>query len=538
MLAFKGAAVKEEVCAADERSVEVGKEERLKNTKTEMDEMREENDRLKTILAHIVKEYQHLQKQYFDIVQQEQSKRPLETTNPSDVEEPDELVSLSLGTSSTGQKKEDVISTKKEREEDGEGLTLGLGCRFEGTRKSPNEHESNLCSDSSSEEAKEEEPGEPRPPTEILMSLRTGGDDEVPQQLPAKKARVTVRARCDAPTMIDGCQWRKYGQKIAKGNPCPRAYYRCTVAAGCPVRKQVQRCAEDMSILITTYQGTHNHPLPISATAMASTAAAAAAASMHMSGSSASEQGMGEAIGSLSSSSAAITTLSGLNFGLPGSTLSARQQSSYLPIPSLSPASSYSTITLDLTAPPSSTSQLSQLGRFPRYSSTRFNFPSSESSTVRASWSNGYLSNESRAYHDTPSQDSFCQSILQEAIDTTAAPALNQHPLTDTIAKAITSDPSFQSAVAAAITSYVGAHGSRTGREGVTHGLKLEDRLNSSVPHLPAAVPTANACASSYINRSNTSSSSQQPNSLFLQPSPSFPGSKNASANHDGGSIN
>ncbi|CAL9059929.1 unnamed protein product [Musa banksii] len=505
MLAFKGAAVKEEVCAADERSVEVGKEEQLKNTKTEMDEVREENDRLKTILAHIIKEYQHLQKQYFDIVQQEQSKRPLETTNPSDVEEPDELVSLSLGTSSTGQKKEDVISTKKEREEDGKGLTLGLGCRFEGTRKrSPNEHESNLCSNSSSEEAKEEEPGEPRPPTEILMSLGTG-DDEVPQQLPVKKARVTVRARCDAPTMIDGCQWRKYGQKIAKGNPCPRAYYRCTVAMGCPVRKQVQRCAEDMSILITTYQGTHNHPLPMSATA------AAAAASMHLSGSSASEQGMEEAIGSLSSSSAAITSLSGLNFGLLGSTLSARQQSSYLPIPSPSPASSYSTITLDLTAPPSSTSQLSQLGRFPWYSSTRFNFPSSES-TVPASWSNGYLSHEFRAYHDRPSQDSFCQSILQKAIDATTAPALNQHPLADTIAKAITSDPNFQSAVAAAVTSYVGDHRSRNGKEDVTHGMKLKRKIvptvrfdlyssipntNSSVPHLPAAMPIANACASS-----------------------------------------
>ncbi|XP_058756683.1 WRKY transcription factor 44-like [Vicia villosa] len=66
----------------------------------------------------------------------------------------------------------------------------------------------------------------------------------------------------DSDILGDGFRWRKYGQKVVKGNPYPRSYYRCTHIK-CNVRKHVERAIDDPKSFVTTYEGKHNHEIPL-----------------------------------------------------------------------------------------------------------------------------------------------------------------------------------------------------------------------------------------------------------------------------------
>ncbi|KAF7825473.1 putative WRKY transcription factor 33 isoform X2 [Senna tora] len=76
-----------------------------------------------------------------------------------------------------------------------------------------------------------------------------------------REPRVVVQTTSEIDILDDGYRWRKYGQKVVKGNPNPRSYYKCT-ASGCTVRKHIERAAHDMKAVITTYEGKHNHDVP------------------------------------------------------------------------------------------------------------------------------------------------------------------------------------------------------------------------------------------------------------------------------------
>ncbi|KAJ4786791.1 WRKY family transcription factor family protein [Rhynchospora pubera] len=72
---------------------------------------------------------------------------------------------------------------------------------------------------------------------------------------------IAVQASMETDVAGDGFHWRKYGQKVVKGNPYPRSYYRCT-SPKCNVRKYVEKVSDELGSFVTTYEGRHNHEAP------------------------------------------------------------------------------------------------------------------------------------------------------------------------------------------------------------------------------------------------------------------------------------
>lgn len=405
----------------------------LAHLQVELERMNSENQRLKGMLTQVSNSYSALQMHLVTLMQQQQQQQ---------------LISRTENTHS-----HEVVGAKTDEEKQQENNGTIVPRQFmelgpSSSKVDPMDEPTN--SHSSSEERTLS--GSPRHNIELPPRDKTIGREESPEseswapnktpklmnsspkpveqstEATMRKARVSVRARSEAPMISDGCQWRKYGQKMAKGNPCPRAYYRCTMAVGCPVRKQVQRCAEDRSILITTYEGTHNHPLPPAAMAMASTTSAAA--NMLLSGS------MPSADGLMSTNFLARAMLP---FSSNMATISA--------------SAPFPTVTLDLTAQnpnaamPNYHQRINQPNapfQFPSPAGLNHpNFVNSMSAPQMPQVLGQHLYNQSKF------------SGLQVSQDNIHHPSISHDTLSAATA-ALTADPNFTAALAAAISSIIG----------------------------------------------------------------------------------
>nr|ACL53176.1 unknown [Zea mays] len=85
---------------------------------------------------------------------------------------------------------------------------------------------------------------------------------QISSQRTLSESKIIVQTTSEVDLLDDGYRWRKYGQKVVKGNSHPRSYYKCTFA-GCNVRKHIERASSDPRAVITTYEGKHDHEPPV-----------------------------------------------------------------------------------------------------------------------------------------------------------------------------------------------------------------------------------------------------------------------------------
>ncbi|RZC65706.1 hypothetical protein C5167_009393 [Papaver somniferum] len=434
----------------------------LEALQQDLNRMNSENQKLKGMLNQVTNNYNTLQMQLVVLMQQKSPKietsQEHEMVNVAKHEEnrvnemiPRQFMDLGLATTNT-EVDELSHSSSEGKSRDRSRTPINTSLEESSLQKKEmvlfdHQEKSELDSSRDNEESLEDHPSQGWVPNKIPKLNVESQQQQQPMEATMRKPRVSVRARSEAPMITDGCQWRKYGQKMAKGNPCPRAYYRCTMAAACPVRKQVQRCAEDRTILITTYEGTHNHPLPPAAMAMASTTSTAA--TMLLSGSMSSADGLMNSnflTRTLLPCSSSMVTISA-SAPFPTVTLDLTQSPNnplqfqrpttqfHVPFMNQSPSQGFGS---QQTAQP----QLPQLFGQSPYNQSKF-------SGLQMSSQNGDQAHRSNNHQSPPRQQQQAQTNSLE--DTVSAATA-----------AITADPNFTAALAAAISSIMSGGGQQT----------------------------------------------------------------------------
>ncbi|PNW84289.1 hypothetical protein CHLRE_04g228400v5 [Chlamydomonas reinhardtii] len=106
---------------------------------------------------------------------------------------------------------------------------------------------------------------QPAQPARVPLPIpaRTEAASAAPEPTRAIKREYEPRAGNGKQSVAnsDGWQWRKYGEKLVKGSPNPRSYYKCS-HPGCLAKKIVERSDSDGTVLSTEYKGDHCHPAP------------------------------------------------------------------------------------------------------------------------------------------------------------------------------------------------------------------------------------------------------------------------------------
>ncbi|KAJ6390210.1 hypothetical protein OIU77_024431 [Salix suchowensis] len=399
----------------------------------EVERMKVENLRLKGMLNHVTSNYNALQMDLLTLMPDQNSQHDGRNKNNGIL--PTQLMDLGLVAATGGGGDTEDLSLSPS-----EG-----GGRHDRSRSSGNNAENNNEDGTVFEQDQKGLSGRgtdqrEESPDQVWGSnkvARFNSEKTVDQtEATIRKARVSVRARSE------GC----YGTaNFIK--------YRMDVNG--EIRKQVQRCAEDRTILTTTYEGNHNHPLPPAAMAMASTTSSAAR--MLLSGSMPSADGLVNSdflARSILPFSSSLATISA-SAPFPTVTLDLTQNPNPLQIPNQP-----TQFQVPFPNPPQNLADASAAALLPQiFGQALYNQSQFSGLQMSPDKQTDRLGHQSQPALQQGQQNSFADSLA-------------------TATAAIKADPNFTAALAAAITSIIG--GARQNNINSTNNVQTTTSNNNS----------------------------------------------------------